>query len=703
MDVRAGEAKRAIVDFLALPEKERATRRAPIDESLVRDDSIRAALQQLFADKCAYCESRSMGPLDIERHRPVTNAGGARTRSPHHYAWLAYEWENLLLVCQACNSRKRNLFPLRGSRAPVNAPLSRVRALEKPKLLDPGVDRPELHLDFSSDGRCWPRTSRGAVTISTLELNREGLVEERRNAFAYLLRGLEYDSGQTLKDLDKDNAVPFVGALRILRYRFLSDLASRSGHYDFLFDDVPDLIDSVLGDATEESVRAAAAALEISGVEPEKTVAPLAERGPRQFTPAIARIEIQNFKAIDHLVIDMSSRRSRSGTAASLMLLGENATGKTTILEAVTLALAGARTANTLTKARDCRPDPEHGGHAGPHGPTMIRVEFVEGPPAELTINGGDKFEGLSEPRVTVLAYGSRRYFLPTRRRRSKTGGLRGLFDPSWMLPHPDLWLASLKPDRFADVARALAEVLSLPSAGAVKGAPYLTQSRDLGVCLVEPGRTTPLARHSDGYRSLFGTAVDILRGLTDGTDLLNVDAVVLIDEVETHLHPRWKMRLMSGLRRALPNVQFIVTTHDPLCLRGMGAGEVQVVVREADNHIRLIPDPPDVSGLRIDQILTSEHFGMSSTLDPDFQDLFDRYYALLREGRGTTDDDAELAQLRRTINARQRLGQTERERLLLEAIDRNLAIRAASEPVDSETLSAELDAIWDRAIGERA
>lgn len=707
VDPRAREARRAVAEFFALDEKEREARRPPIDEKIVHNDVVRSVLHEVFSGKCAYCESRSGGQLDIERHRPVSNVGGARKRQPHHYAWLAYEWENLLLVCQACNSRKRNLFPLRGPRAPLMAPLSRVRAVEAPKLLDPGVDRPELHLDFSSDGRCWPRTTRGAFTISTLELNREALVEERRNAFANLVRPigpnlLDPITAAVLKQLDNDDATPFLGSLRILRYRLLSKLASRSGHFEFSYDDTPDLIDSVLEQASRDDLFSSLDALEVSEVRPEKSVTPIAERKARPFTPPIRRIEIQNFKAIDHMVIEMQAGRSESGTAAALMLLGENATGKSSVLEAVTLALAGARTANDLAKAREYRPNAEYGGHPGPYGPTWVRVEFAEGPPAELSIEN-DLFVGTSEPRANVLAYGSRRYFMPGRRRRSKTGGLRGLFDPSWMLPHPDLWLGGLSTDRFPDVAQALAEVLALPPAGRAGGGAYLSQNDDLGVCLVEAGRITPLARHSDGYRSIFATAVDILRGLVGATDLLNVDAVVLIDEVETHLHPRWKMRLMAGLRRALPNVQFIVTTHDPLCLRGMGQGEVQVMARGADDHIRLVPDLPDVSGMRIDQILTSEHFGMFSTLDPDFQELFDRYYALLRDGQGTDAHDAELNHLRATINSRQRLGQTTRERLLLEAIDRNLARRVEQQPFHGADLGEELDAIWAEAAGEIA
>src|SRR3546814_7015536 len=83
----------------------------------------------------------------------------------------------------------------------------------------------------------------------------------------------------------------------------------------------------------------------------------------------------------------------------------------------------------------------------------------------------------------------------------------------------------------------------------------------------------TPLSIVSSGFRSVLAMICDVMRGLLGtedekGSSLANARALVLVDEIEAHLHPRWKLRIMKGLREALPNVTFIVTTHDPLCLR---------------------------------------------------------------------------------------------------------------------------------------
>ncbi len=95
---------------------------------------------------------------------------------------------------------------------------------------------------------------------------------------------------------------------------------------------------------------------------------------------------------------------------------------------------------------------------------------------------------------------------------------------------------------------------------------------------------------------------------------------IVIIDEIETHLHPRWKMQIVGAFRRAMPGVQFIFTTHDPLCLRGMFDGEVHVLKRDEIYSITEEEDLPGFQGLRTEQLLTSEYFGLLSTDDPDLE-----------------------------------------------------------------------------------
>ena len=154
-------------------------------------------------------------------------------------------------------------------------------------------------------------------------------------------------------------------------------------------------------------------------------------------------------------------------------------------------------------------------------------------------------------------------------------------------------------------------------------------------------------------------------------------EGVVLIDELGAHLHPKWRMRIVKSLRETFPKVQFIITTHDPLCLRGLDDGEVIVARRDRDRRVMIRTDLPPVAGLRVDQLLTSEHFGLASTLDPEVERDFEAYYELLAEDDLDPEQQQRLEQLQQRFDRRQMLGNDRRERLMLEAIDRHLAREA--------------------------
>jgi hypothetical protein len=155
-----------------------------------------------------------------------------------------------------------------------------------------------------------------------------------------------------------------------------------------------------------------------------------------------------------------------------------------------------------------------------------------------------------------------------------------------------------------------------------------------------------------------------------------------VIDELGAHMHPRWKMQLVTRLRTLFPRVQFIATTHDPLCLRGLRAGEVVVLRRLEGRGVFAISDLPPVEGLRADQLLTSEHFGLSSTLDQETEEMFDRYYALKAKRDPTPTEATELDSLEKLVKERNMLGKDRRERMMLEIIDQYLAdIREEGDP----------------------
>jgi len=130
----------------------------------------------------------------------------------------------------------------------------------------------------------------------------------------------------------------------------------------------------------------------------------------------------------------------------------------------------------------------------------------------------------------------------------------------------------------------------------------------------------------------------------------------------------------VRSIRRAAPGVQFLTSTHDPLCLRGLGAGEVVVMERDENHRVRALTDFPSPDAMRVDQLLTSEFFGLNSTLDPDVELRFDRYYELLGRPHRSAKDVKEMAAVKAELDAAKQMGGTLRERLMYEAIDKVVA-----------------------------
>jgi predicted ATP-binding protein involved in virulence len=189
-----------------------------------------------------------------------------------------------------------------------------------------------------------------------------------------------------------------------------------------------------------------------------------------------------------------------------------------------------------------------------------------------------------------------------------------------------------------------------------------------------------PLQHLSDGYQAVIAMVGDVMELLSPKRiDMVAAEGLVLIDEIGSHLHPRWKMQVVARLREAFPNLQFVVTTHEPLCLRGLRDAEDQVLVlrRDSAGHTVAIGDLPSVESLRVDQLLTSPHFGLHSTMDEEVEALFTEYYDLLARPRRTKAQTVRMEELRAQLDTREYLGADRREQMMLDAIDSHLAREA--------------------------
>ena len=126
--------------------------------------------------------------------------------------------------------------------------------------------------------------------------------------------------------------------------------------------------------------------------------------------------------------------------------------------------------------------------------------------------------------------------------------------------------------------------------------------------------RSFELAQLSDGYRNLLALVLDFARRLAQANptwpNQLEAPGILLIDEIELHLHPRWQQQVIPALRAAFPNTQLIVSTHSPAVLTTVRREHIKLL--GADHQFEQIPNDVGTYGADNSRVL-AEVFGTYS------------------------------------------------------------------------------------------
>ena len=133
------------------------------------------------------------------------------------------------------------------------------------------------------------------------------------------------------------------------------------------------------------------------------------------------------------------------------------------------------------------------------------------------------------------------------------------------------------------------------------------------------PDGWVPVLALSTGYRATMAWLTDFMARMLDrypdSPNPCAEPAVVLIDQLDTHLHPKWQRQLIADLSKTFPATQFIVTAHSPLMVQAMPQANIVLLRRDGD-HVSICNRPDDVRGWRIDQIVASDLFEEQPTRD---------------------------------------------------------------------------------------
>lgn len=154
------------------------------------------------------------------------------------------------------------------------------------------------------------------------------------------------------------------------------------------------------------------------------------------------------------------------------------------------------------------------------------------------------------------------------------------------------------------------------------------------------------------GYKTMIIWLLDLIIRLyeryPDSEDPLSEPAIVLVDEIDLHLHPKWQRQIMSFLTERFPNTQFIVTAHSPLVVQAAHDANIVLLRREGDRVI-IDNNPNIVSNWRVDQVLTSL-FELPSARPPELDKKLERREEILGKAQLTEEDEAELKTIREEI-----------------------------------------------------
>ena len=383
------------------------------------------------------------------------------------------------------------------------------------------------------------------------------------------------------------------------------------------------------------------------------------------------------------------------------LLLAENGMGKSTLLKAIALVTGGSDAITDLLgqpsdwvryKTQRCEISAVLVTNEKEERKINLRIE-PEDTRADVIVRNKKSLEWLDEAlnrRNTdyfVLGFGASRRLNTVNSRRAKTSVFTNnraqrvatLFDPDAATTSIDSWAMDLDYLENRTGLETIRKVLSnlLPE---VK---FHRIDKPSGHLLFDtPDGIVPLHCLSDGYLAMAAWIGDLLfRVLENSDDLkeqpLTTKGLLLIDEVDLHLHPKRQRELFSFLDEWLPNFQFVVTTHSPMTAQQAGEGELHCLMRER-GKIHLYPFSGTPNTLLLHQLVMSPAFGLDTDESKEVEDLKNRYRHLRDKADLSAKEQAELNQLKASLTdlptgGRPNMQFSEEQTRLLQNIEREL------------------------------
>ncbi|TCN28681.1 AAA family ATPase [Sinorhizobium americanum] len=399
-------------------------------------------------------------------------------------------------------------------------------------------------------------------------------------------------------------------------------------------------------------------------------------------------LTIYDFKCFQRAKLDLQYPGRKTAGSSEIsnvnLILGDNGGGKSSVLRALAIAvLAPALQRSGFVPYRLVRrqvpgmPEVSHcllkvigkaDSHEGALG-LKSRIELLArlDPPARgnldriyLEYTPDSPVTPLLEddfsPAFFVVGYGATRRvetgdYSESSARRSR--GLRyqriaGLFEDHVALRPLTTWLSRLKPGspRFAEAVSLLNEVL--PNDIAFTGA-FLPE--DEQYLFDFEGAPTPFNSLSDGYKAFIGWIGDLIGHLADVASqdepLNSINGIVLVDEIDLHLHPSWQRQVVQLLSKTFPRLQFVFTSHSPLVATSVKRENIFITDRAENGTATISQIAEHAFGQSVEQMLLSSYFGLTTTRPESFEQESQSLFKRVADG----DSGAALEFLKRVTS----------------------------------------------------
>ena len=416
----------------------------------------------------------------------------------------------------------------------------------------------------------------------------------------------------------------------------------------------------------------------------------------------ISHIRLVNIKCFPgNVEIDLS--QPSPGNASWTLLLGDNGTGKTSLLRCIAMCLCDETSASGLLT--------ELSGNVIRDGceRAEIELQLVASSEPNSSYKTTTTFyktdsntEGLKQkikpkngfPRGKLLACGYGAAFgtigSEVYEKYRLIDAVYSLFNYTARLQNPEnaLFRISQEGIELNQLLERIDRILMLP--------PGSTALDSFGLRVRGPwGDYVPAGALGDGYAATLAWICDLLGWsllATRGEFDVSIEAIVLLDEMEKHLHPSWQREIVRLLALEFPAVQFIASTHAPLTAIGSTSLRDEccqlVLLQHGPEGVEVRPNLNPPRDRRADQVLTSFLFGLPSTTSNDVIQKIEQYALLKRQNSPGTQEEIET--LRMALTETLGTPETEIQRMVERAVRDTLTTMTEQLDLDSDALMLE-------------